>query len=93
MHKTMFLKLFMLLVVAVTGWVYGGWHGLFAWESVYGYGQRPYLYRVLIPDLTWLLVLAGVSLDRALQVVMMLSVVGLFYALNYLLTAFRRKQL
>ncbi len=55
-----------------------------------GLEERPYVYRMLVPWLADRLVVLGLRADLALLLLVILSAIGLFYGIKYLLAAFRR---
>jgi len=63
-----------------------------AWAQLImmGMEEKPYVYRALVPWLAHLLVLLGVRADVALTALVILSAMGLFYGIKYLLATFRR---
>ena len=55
-----------------------------------GFEERPFAYRALVPWLAHLLVILGMRADWALSLVIILSAIGLFYGIQYLLASFCR---
>ena len=92
--KSKFLKGFLLAIIIATAIEYSRWtyiSPLNAYAIVAGLDERPFVYRMLIPALAWLLSWLGVPIIFSLRLVVVLSSIGLFYALKYLFTSFKRK--
>ncbi len=52
--------------------------------------ERPYVYRVLVPWLTWSLTRLGFTPETAITIVIVCLAIGLLYALLYLFHSFDR---
>src|SRR5512138_3323110 len=86
------LKGLLFVVMLASAWEYARWtvHNAGRAAQIVYMDERPYVYRMLIPFFAWLLVQTGVTVETALRIVVMLSVIGLFYAFLYLFRSFRR---
>lgn len=83
---------FMLLVVCLMAWRYAEW----TWKTVeqaevitMGLEAKPFVYRALIPFLARGLVELGVRADVALNILVVVSAVGLYYGIKILWRAVR----
>ena len=80
-------KIILFLLVLITAALYTSWTYQFPWLAepiVFGLQDRPFVYRALVPLLSRLLWLAGLPANVALTVIVLLSAIGLLYALYYL---------
>jgi len=89
------IRLTILLTVAVVAWQYARevMNDSFvnAYVIVHGLGERPFVYRTLMPWLAQFLVMLGLREDVALITVVIASAIGLIYATQYFLSSFRRR--
>jgi len=93
-RNALLIRSALLCVVMLTALEYARWTYLDnlvkAQIIVLGFEEKPYVYRALVPWLAHVLVTLGLRADLALNVVIVLSAIGLFYAIKHLLTAFKR---
>lgn len=92
MRRNNVIKGVLLAVVSLSAWQYGNWtyeRQVLSWTIVNGLDERPYVYRVLLPWLAQILVWAGLQPYQALSVLILLSAIGLLYAIKYLLRSVR----
>jgi hypothetical protein len=92
MSKYRLLKGLLLSITAATAWQYAHWtyeKQEWAGRIVNGLDDRPFVYRVLIPWLAQILVWMGLQPYQALSVLIILSAIGLVYAIKYLLRSVR----
>lgn len=89
-RKAFHLALISLVSVSAWGYAQRTFDGLtHAQLIVAGVQQKPFVYRALVPWLAHLLGLLGLRADLALTLVIVLSAIGLFYGIKYLLASVR----
>ena len=81
-----------LVLVSVVGWEYGHW----TWRTsaraetiVFGLEGKPFVFRALIPWMAQGLMMLGMPAEWALQALVILWAIGLFYGLDYLTKSVR----
>jgi hypothetical protein len=92
MRRNKIIKGFLLTLVAASAWQYGDWaydRQAWTWSIAMSHEPRPYVYRVLIPWLAEILVWLGLQPYYALSLLIVLSAIGLLYAIKYLLRSVR----
>lgn len=88
--RTLLLGLVALGAQEYARWCYGGSLET-ATMIVYGLNDRPYVYRALVPWLARCLAALGMRADVALSTVVVLSAIGLVYAIQFFLTSFSKR--
>lgn len=86
-------KLIGVVFICVVAWPYAQltWKtAARAEEIVLGLEGKPFVFRTLVPWLARALMQIGMTAETALSVLIVLSAVGLWYALGYLSESFRR---
>jgi len=81
-----------LMVVALVAWEYARSTYVtleVAQIWVYGLGERPYVFRTLVPWAARPLVWLGLREDVALSTVVIFSAIGLVYGIKYFISSFR----
>lgn len=82
----------MAMLIGMTAWIYGEW----TWQTperamdiVMGLEAKPFVFRVLVPFLGRSLMWLGLEAQTALQVVVTVSAIGLYWAIRRLWDAVR----
>jgi len=83
---------FLLILVSLMARVYAEW----TWQTseraaqiVLGLEDRPFVYRALVPWMARALMKLGLAAETALNVVIVISAIGLFYGLEFLAKSIR----
>jgi hypothetical protein len=92
--KTWMMRVYPPLLVCLVAWQYAQW----TWQRDDRYAmlialsleERPFVLRALIPWLARGLMKLGLAASTALNVLVMLSALGLFYGLDFLKKSLRR---
>jgi hypothetical protein len=87
------LRIALFGIVIATAWEYARWTydtSARAEAIVLALEDRPYVYRALVPFVARQLWIAGVPAILALRALVVLSAIGLVYALEYLFRSLRK---